>query len=94
MVKGAIVQQEDLILKQLKKLKAEVTIWKLIVAFQKHSQLIIDELNKINLSLKATPKEIIALITLGKDTTTFNNEELPLGGSTYNNSLYLIVICL
>ena len=40
------------------------------------------------------PGEMIASITAGEGTITFNNEDLPLGGITHNNALYLTVTCL
>ena len=45
-------QEEDPVLKQLEKLKVEVTIWQLIVASQKHRQLVIDKMSKIDCFLK------------------------------------------
>ena len=61
---------------------------------QKHKQLLRDELNKINLSIEAIPKEMIALITSRKGTITFSNEDLPPGSPEHNNVLYLNVMCL
>jgi len=77
----------------LKKLKVEVTIWQLIIASQKHKQLLIDRLNKIDLSPEATPEEMIASIISGEGIIPFSNKDLPLEGSMHNNTLYLIVIC-
>jgi len=39
--------------------------------------LLIDELNKIDMSLEVTSQEMIDLITTGKGTITFNSEDLP-----------------
>jgi len=39
-------------------------------------------------------KEMIASIITGKDTITFSNEDLPLGGIVKNNALYLTILCL
>ena len=81
-------------LKQLKKLKAEVTIWQLILASQKPIQLLIDELNKFDSSFENVLEEMIVSITFGEGTITFSNEDLPPRGSMHNNTLYLTVICL
>jgi len=59
------------------------------MASQKHRQLLIKELNKIDLSLDTTLEEMIALITTSKGTITFNREDHSLGDVTYNNALYL-----
>ena len=72
----------------MKKLKAEVTIWQLIVAFQKDKQLLIDELNKIDLSPEATPEEMVALVMSGKETLTFSIKDFPPTGLAHNNALY------
>ena len=53
-------------LKYLKKLKVDVAIWQLIVALQKHKQLLIEELNKIEPSLDTTPEQMIASIITRK----------------------------
>jgi len=45
-----------------------------------------DELNKIVASLEAALNKMIASITTAQRTTTFGNEDLPIGGSTHNNS--------
>ena len=56
-------------------------------------QLLIDELNKIDLSPDATPKEMIASITTRRGIVTFNSEDLSPGGMSHNSALYLIT-CL
>ena len=76
-------------LEQPQKLKADVSIWQLIVAPQKHRQLLIEALNKIEVSLEATPEEMITSITAGKGTINFSSEHLPSRGAAHNNSLYL-----
>jgi len=48
-------------------------------------------LYKIDVFLEATLEEMIVLITYGKGFTTVNNEDLPPGGSEYNNALYLTI---
>ena len=65
-----------------------MSIWQLIVALQKYGQLLIEEPNKINFSPDATPKVIIALITTGKGTITFDCEDLLPGATTHNSALY------
>ena len=71
-----------------------MTTWQLIVAFQRHRKLLIDELSKINVSPEPTLEKMIALIISDKGTITFNSKDLLLGGLTHNNALYLTVICL
>ena len=49
------------------------------MASQWHILLLIEELNKIDLSPNTMPKKMIASITTGKGTITFNSEDLPPG---------------
>jgi len=65
-----------------------------MVTSQKHRQLLTDKLNKIYGSPKSTSIEMIALITTGKGTMSFNSKDLPVGGSAHNNILYLTLMCL
>jgi len=81
-------------LKQLKKLKANITIGQLVVTSQKHRQLLIYELNKSDFSPQATLEEMIASIMFSKGIITFSSKDLSPGGSVHNNALYLTVIYL
>jgi len=64
------------------------------VASQKHKLLLINDLNKIDLSLKAMLKEMIASINIVKDTIIVRNEDVPPRCPEHNNTLYLSMICL
>ena len=87
-------KEEDHVQNNFKKLKIEVTISQFIIASQKHSQLLINELSMIDLPPKTTPKEMMALISIVKGTITFDNEDLSPGGPVHNSTYYLAVTCL
>ena len=67
-------EEYEQILKQLKKQKAYVSIWKLIVAYEIHMQTLIDILNKKR--YKTPSKDVVTLVTTRKGTKTFEEEDL------------------
>ena len=48
-------EREDLVLKQLKKMQANVSIWGLLVASHKHRQAILNAHTKLNVSVDRSP---------------------------------------
>ena len=65
-----------------------------MVASQKHRQCLTEDLNKIEVSPKATIEEMMPLITTDKGTITFTSEDLLLICAVHNNALYLTITCL
>ncbi|KAJ8431969.1 hypothetical protein Cgig2_026995 [Carnegiea gigantea] len=58
------------------------------------TKLIMEELNKIDMSSDTMSEEMIASIITSTVTITFNSEDLPLRGIAHNNTLYLNTTCL
>lgn len=85
---------DDPLLKQLKKMKADISIWHLIIASHKHRMALLNALGKIDVTPEVTPEEMITAVTTGKGTITFDDEDLPFFGSNHNNPLYLTVLCM
>lgn len=54
--------EDDVVLKQLKKIQANVSIWGLLMASQKHRQALLNTLNKSQVSLDTTPNDLVGLI--------------------------------
>ena len=57
---------DDLILEQLKKAKANVSIWELLMHSSSHRKALVKALAKINIQTTATPKAIVAKVIENK----------------------------
>ena len=84
-------EKEDLVLKQLKKLQANVSIWGLLVASHKHRQAVLNALNKLNVSVDTSPEQLVGLITptQSQDVISFTSKDLPPGGFDHNRPLHM-----
>lgn len=92
--KSVKIKEDNPVLKELKKLNVDVTIWQLTMPSQKHRQLLLEELNKRDLSPGTILEEMIALITSSRGTVTINSKDAPQGAMTCNNALYLAMTYL
>ena len=57
---------DDMILEQLKKAKASVSIWELLIHSSSHKKALVKALTKINIQTNATPEAMVAKITENK----------------------------
>ena len=57
---------DDLILEQLKKAKANVSIWELLMHSSSHKKALVKALANMNIQTTATPEAIVARITENK----------------------------
>ena len=55
-------EEEDSVLIQLKKTQAHVSIWGLLMAFQKHHKALLDALNGKEVPIETTPQEVLSLM--------------------------------
>ena len=58
--------ENDLILKQLKRAKASVSIWELLIHSSSHRKALVKALTKMNIQTNATPEAMVAKITENK----------------------------
>ena len=89
-------EKEDPILKQLKKLQANVSIWGLLVASHKHRQAVLKALNKLNVLVDTIPEQLVRIITpiQSQDAISFTSKDLSPGGFDYNRPLHVTLECL
>ena len=81
---------DDLILEQLKKAKANVSIWELLVYSSSHRKALVKALAKMNIQTTATPEAMVAKVTENKQRViTFFNADLPMEGRNYNRALFI-----
>ena len=83
---------DDLILEQLKKAKANVSIWKLLMHSSSHRKALVKALTKMNIQTNATPEAMVAKITENKQgVITFSDANLLVEGRNYNRALFIPV---
>ena len=87
--------EEEAVLKQLKKIQADISIWGLLMASRIHRQAVLSAMDKAKLSIDTTPEQLVGLVFLGgaSPTLTFTDKELPPEGADHNNPLYISVEC-
>ena len=79
-----------MILEQLKKVKANVSIWELIMYSSSHRKVLVKALTKMNIQTNATPEAIVAKITENKQgVITFSDTDLPVEGRNHNRALFI-----
>ena len=90
-------EEEDRVLMQLKKTEAHVSVWGLLIAFQKHSKALLDALNGKEVPIETTPQEVLSLMGVEGPSSpilAFFDEDLPLEGATHTRPLQIIINCM
>ena len=81
---------DDMILEQLKKAKANVSIWELLMHSSSHRKALAKALTKMNIQTNATPKAMVAKVTKNKQgVITFSDADLPTEGRNHNRALFI-----
>ncbi|XP_077226319.1 uncharacterized protein LOC143859523 [Tasmannia lanceolata] len=93
--KQSLDDEEDNLLKQLKKTQANVSIWGLLMASPKHRQVVLRELNSSQVSVEITPDELVSLVaaTRASRDMSFTDEDLPPEGRDHVRPLRITIIC-
>ncbi|XP_077232425.1 uncharacterized protein LOC143869750 [Tasmannia lanceolata] len=93
--KQSLDEEEDNLLKQLKKTQANVSIWGLLMASPKHRQVVLHELNVSRVSVEITPDELVSLVVVAKASKvlSFTDEDLPPEGRDHTCPLRITIIC-
>ena len=88
-----IYDEEDEVLKQLKKTQANITIWRLLMASLKHCQTILKLLNQVQVPIDTSPKGLVSLITPVEKaaTITFTEADLPKERKDHMQALNITV---
>ncbi|XP_077215937.1 uncharacterized protein LOC143850593 [Tasmannia lanceolata] len=88
-------EDEDVLLKQLRKTQANVSIWGLLMSSPKHRQVILRELNTAQVSVNITPDELVGLVSMARAamTVSFSDEDLTPEGKNHTKSLRVTVVC-
>jgi len=83
--------EENMVLKQLKKIQADISIWGLIMASRQHKQALLEAMNKTKLPIDTTTNQLVLLVTSGDITPviSFIDKELPPEGANHNRPFYV-----
>ncbi|XP_077251880.1 uncharacterized protein LOC143891126 [Tasmannia lanceolata] len=93
--KPSCEEEDENLLRQLKKTQAYISIWGLLMASPKHRQVVLRELNAAQVSVDITPNELVGLVAMVRvsKTLSFTDEDLTSEGNNHARSLKITVIC-
>ena len=81
---------EDVVLRQLKKIPAQVSIWELLCSSQEHRKAMVEALGRIMVPADAEPTEVIGSVQKhDKQALIFTEGELPMEGRGHNRALFI-----
>ncbi|XP_077249287.1 uncharacterized protein LOC143888760 [Tasmannia lanceolata] len=88
-------EEDENLLRQLKKTHANISIWGLLMASPKHRQVVLRELNAAQVSVDITSDELVGLVAMAKvsKTLSFTDEDLTSEGHNHAGPLKITVIC-
>ncbi|XP_077248155.1 uncharacterized protein LOC143887831 [Tasmannia lanceolata] len=86
-------EEDENLLKQLKKTQANISVWGLLMAYSKHRKLVLRELNAAQVSVDTTPDELVSLVPMARASKALSDEDLPPEGRDHTKSLNITVIC-
>ena len=90
-------EEEDMVLMQLKKTQAHVSIWGLPMASQKHRKALLDTLDVKEITIETTPQEVLSLMGVEGSLCpllSFSDKDLPLEGATHTRPLQITIECM
>ena len=74
-----------------------MSIWGLLMAFQKHHKALLDALNGKEVPIETTPQEVLSLMGVEvphNPLLAFFNEDLPPKGATHTRPLQVTIECM
>ncbi|XP_077252356.1 uncharacterized protein LOC143891701 [Tasmannia lanceolata] len=93
--KSVAEEEDDNLLKQLRKTQANISIWGMLMSSSKHRKVILRELNAAQVSVDVTPDELVSLVTPARisKVLSFTDEDLPPKGRDHTKPLKITLIC-
>ena len=88
-----VQEEEDEVLRQLKKTNANITIWGLLMASHKHRQTVLKLLNQIQVPVDLSPEGLVNLVnpTPKNSNIVFTEADLPKSGPSHSQALHITV---
>ena len=75
----------------MKKTKANMSIWELLMHSSSHRKALVKALTNMNIQTNATPEAMVARVTENKQgVITFSNAGLPPEGRNHNKALFIL----
>ncbi|OVA11235.1 G-patch domain [Macleaya cordata] len=86
-------EEDKLVVDQLRRTKANVSVWGLLEASTKHREALLAALNAIQVDTRITPEELVATVAQvrGIPAIAFSDEDLPTEGASHNRALNITV---
>ncbi|XP_077251627.1 uncharacterized protein LOC143890831 [Tasmannia lanceolata] len=86
-------EEDENLLRQLKKTHANISIWGLLMNSAKHREVIVRELNAAKVSVDITPDQLVGLVAMARVSKTlyFTDEDLSLEGCNHTRPLRVTV---
>ncbi|XP_077223062.1 uncharacterized protein LOC143856681 [Tasmannia lanceolata] len=93
--KPSCEEEDESLLRQLKKTQANISIWGLLMASPKHRQVVLRELNAAQVSVDITSDELVGLVAMARvsKTLSFTDEDLTSEGHNRTRPLKITVVC-
>ncbi|XP_077222090.1 uncharacterized protein LOC143855929 [Tasmannia lanceolata] len=93
--KPSCEEEDESLLRQLKKTQANISIWGLLMASPKHRQVVLRELNAAQVSVDITSDELVGLVAMARvsKTLSFTDEDLTSEGHNHTRPLKITVVC-
>ncbi|XP_077222149.1 uncharacterized protein LOC143855993 [Tasmannia lanceolata] len=88
-------EEDESLLKQLKKTQVNISVWGLLMSSSQHRKLVLRELNAAQVSVDTTPDELVNLVAMvrASRTLSFTDEDLSPEGRDHTKPLKITVIC-
>lgn len=88
--------EDNEIVKQLKKTKVEINIWKLLASSYEHRETVMNALTKIGVDAEIASQGLVNILThnlpIATNPITFSDADLPPEGDKHNKALHLTVV--
>ena len=90
-----LLKEDNSIVKQLKRTKAEMNIWQLSMTSKDHREALLKALTEINVPSGTSPESLVNFIAgdRSRPCIAFTDDDLPPEGSSHNKSLNINVVC-
>lgn len=89
------IVEKDRVLKQLKKIQADISIWGLLKSSYEHRQAVLNALEKILVPINTLSEALVSLVaSKPQPTLKFTNVDLPQEGSAHNHFPHILVSCM
>ncbi|XP_077223005.1 uncharacterized protein LOC143856622 [Tasmannia lanceolata] len=94
-VQKRIAEENDEIVRQLKKTQAHITVWGLLTVSRQHREAVLKELNAVQVSTETSSDQLadlVAMVSAAKS-IIFTDQDLPPQGRDHVHALHVTIAC-